>query len=44
LVKHPLEFLKNEEKIKGISDLAKNPSLFFSLEGLAQFTASDTFE
>ena len=44
LVKHPLEFLKNEKKIKTFRDLLNNPSLSMTKEGIAQWLNNTLFE
>ena len=44
LVIHPLEFLKNEKKIKSFADLLANPSLAVTKEGIAQWINGSLFE
>ena len=44
LVIHPLDFLKDEQKIKTFGDLLSNPSLAVTKEGIAQWLNGSLFE
>jgi hypothetical protein len=44
LVSHPLEFLKNEDRVDEICDFFKNPSAAFTKEGITQFLDGTMFQ
>lgn len=44
LVSHPLDFLKNEDRVNEISDFFKNPSAAFTKEGITQFLDGTMFQ
>ena len=44
LVSHPLDFLKNEDRVNEISDFFKNPSAAFTKEGITQFIDGTMFQ
>lgn len=44
LVSHPLDFLKNEDRVNEISDFFENPSAAFTKEGITQFLDGTMFQ